>query len=288
MPTVTAGALGSWAAAGTDAYVAAYATMANPESLNELVRQLGPMTVVFVPGFLARSVQRWGVPFCCVGPDRYFSRQRRWLSDEGVANSYLDLDSEATIEVNARGVADAIAAAGSQVVLVTHSKGGLDSLAALVDRADLRPRIAAWVALQAPFHGAGLADLAGKLRIDRLLRWFGWAGDAIGDMQTERRRAYHTDHAAEIRAVLGAVPTICYGSYMVGASCLWVLGRLSRAGVTGRNDGLVGPDSALLDGALGVLEADVDHLMPVLGTDRAKLDPVRCLAALLSVRLQAR
>ena len=276
------------AAAETDAYLAAYARMADPQSLSEVARQLKPMTVVFVPGFLARSVQRWGVPFCFIGPDRYFSLQRTWLSDQGVVNSYLALDSEATVEVNARGVADAIAAAGSKVVLVTHSKGSLDSLAALVDRADLRPRVAAWVALQAPFHGAGLADLAGKLRIDRLLSRFGWAGDAIGDMQTARRRAYHADHAAEIRAVLGAIPTICYGSYMSRASCLSVLNQLSKAGAAGRNDGLVGPDSARLDGALDVVEAGVDHLMPVLGTDRAKLDPVRCLAALLSVRLGTR
>jgi hypothetical protein len=43
-----------------------------------------------------------------------------------------------------------------------------------------------------------------------------------------------------------------------------------------------------VEGALSVVEADVDHGMPVLGSDMAALDPVRCLAALLSVRFAAR
>ena len=73
----------------------------------------------------------------------------------------------------------------------------------------------------------------------------------------------------------------CFSS---SQTCLSPLNQIGKLAGAPKNDGLVSPDSALLKGALRVVEADVDHGMPVLGTDNNALDPVHCLAALLSVR----
>ena len=153
-------------------------------------------------------------------------------------------------------------------------------------------KVAAWVAIQGPFHGAELADVLfatdpGLSRLGAYMPEFiSDLGGAIKDMQTGARERYHEAHAPEIAAVLSSIPTICYGSYMNGFNCLSLPGISSTTLGASKTDGLVSPISALLDGAMQVVEEDVDHLMPVFDKDTQRLDPVRCLAALLSVRLE--
>jgi hypothetical protein len=272
----------------TEAYKSAYAKMLDKKSLDKVARQLGAMEVVLVPGFLAQIIQEVGLPVCGVGPNQYFRRQSEWLGKQSIVNRYLDLEPDA-VQVNAIKVAGTIEDAKSKIVLVTHSKGCLDSLSALVDHAALRTKVAAWVAIQGPFRGAPMADVIAEPGIagvtaDAALELLGGSGAALEDMRSERRLAYHRDNATKVAAVLRKTPTICYGSYMVKQTCLSPLNQIGKLAGAPKNDGLVSPDSALLKGALRVVEADVDHGMPVLGTDNNALDPVRCLAALLSVR----
>ena len=149
----------------------------------------GAMEVILVPGFLAQSIQEVGVPVCGVGPNQYFRRQSEWLGKQNIVNRYLDLESEAAVEVNAIKVAGAIEAAKSKIVLVTHSKGCLDSLSALVDHAALRTNVAAWVAIQGPFRAAAMADVLAEPGIVGALELLGGSGAALEDMRSERRLA---------------------------------------------------------------------------------------------------
>ena len=47
--------------------------------------------------------------------------------------------------------------APKKVVLVAHSKGGLDVMRALADRPDLVSKVTAFVAIQTPFDGVAFA-----------------------------------------------------------------------------------------------------------------------------------
>ena len=96
-------------------------------------------------------------------------------------------------------MAGAIEAAKSKIVLVTHSKGCLDSLSALVDHAALRTKVAAWVAIQGPFRGAAMADVLAEPGIVGALELLGGSGAALEDMRSERRLAYHhRDNAKKV------------------------------------------------------------------------------------------
>ncbi len=108
----------------------------------------------------------------------------------------LDVDSEGSISTNAVEVARAIGAAPGPVTLVTHSKGSLDALAALVANPALAPtRVQAWVSLQGPFYGSPLADLNSGDPLVRALTGYllekGFGGSPDTLLEIAGQRAAH-------------------------------------------------------------------------------------------------
>jgi hypothetical protein len=87
----------------------------------------------------------------------YMGSQADWLRRIGVAVEVVALPTAAPIGINAGRIAAVITADPRPVVIVAHSKGGLEALAAL-----LQPGIAArcrgFIALQSPFRGSPVAD----------------------------------------------------------------------------------------------------------------------------------
>ncbi len=288
------------------AYARAYAvatgtrglTGALPARLPEgVAAQLREGRVLFVGGFLKQLAEAVvGLLERPVGLGGYFDAQREALQLQGIDAVELEVHSEGSIARNAPAVASAIAAAPSPVTLVTHSKGSLDTLQALLDHPDLASsaRIRAWISLQAPFLGSPLADLNTGNALARpvtsylIEHAFGGSPDVLSDLSVAARSTYQAEHASAIEAIVQAVPTICYASWITeGQPSLfrptWLICKLEGQP---RNDGLVGVASAHLPGAITVDEAGVDHAMSVMtmpGT--GPFDPVCCLTALLTLAL---
>jgi hypothetical protein len=299
--------LGEGAAVDTDAaYRRAYAEAAATRGVSgtlpprlpaPVAARLRGGRVIFIGGLLRRLADALarmvGQP---IGISGYFDAQRAALEAQGIATLELDIASEGPITANAAEIARAITTAPGPVTLVTHSKGSLDALAALIGDPALAapPRIAAWISLQAPFYGSPLADLNARDPLVRdltgyLLRYgFGGSPDTLLELRVSVRRLYQQAHAAAIRELVRTVPTVCYGSYLTDEMhtlfrITWLICKFEGEP---RNDGLVGVESAHLPDALQVTEAGVDHAMAVIevpGT--GAFDPATCLTALLTLAL---
>ena len=151
-----------------------------------------------------------------IRPGRFFTFFTQMEALEAAGASYRNVsrvspsfDTSNSVENNARAIREAIRAANKPVILVTHSKGGLDTLEALLAVPGFWGRkVVGWVALQAPFHGSPVADPAPSTVHDLLLRVVGGNGQALDDLKTSTRAAYMEENAERIAELTARVPVI--------------------------------------------------------------------------------
>jgi len=118
-------------------------------------------------------------------------------------------DTSESVEHNARAIREAIRAADRPVIVVSHSKGGLDTLEALLAVPGFwGQKVVGWVALHPPFHGSPLADPAPSAVHDLFSRVVGGNGQALDDLKTTTRAVYMDANAERIAELTAAIPVI--------------------------------------------------------------------------------
>ncbi len=227
----------------------------------------------------------------------YLTHQVRQLRDEGFEADIADIDTGAPVEQNGKRLAAILADRHRPTWLVTHSKGGLDTLHALIAHPEVVRFVDGWIAFQAPFMGSPIADIAsggGRARkvSGAALRLLGADLEAIGDLRTDRRAYYMVEHATRIAQLTHDVPIMCVGT-VTGSSLLkpqlapdWPTGRwMDQHGL--KNDGLVPVNSAILPGTRHVLleglahgEVATRHIL-----SRRRFEHIDLLKALFAVTL---
>ncbi|WP_439596884.1 hypothetical protein [Falsiroseomonas sp.] len=189
----------------------------------------------------------------------YMGAQLAWLRGLGLAVEVIKLPTAAPVGVNAGRIAAALLADPRPAILIGHSKGGLEALDALL-RPGLAARCRGFVALQAPFFGSPIADLILARRpvlmavhhLARLSRL--GTGRGLRDLTTTTREAWMRRHAAQIAALLAALPVATLASDIDQAGdwrelAYRPLARRMRDQGAGPSDGLVPVAAALLPGA---------------------------------------
>jgi len=254
-------------------------------------------TVLLVRGFLSDAIVQVGAAVHTMlgGPQggngigEYFDAQMRWLESIHARFERVEIESEAPVHDNAVRIRRRLEAL-PRVVIVSHSKGCLDVLGALLDAPNLWERVTGWVALQGPFAGTPVADVvtshpALRTVAATVLAAANGSIASIEDMRTATRRASLDHHAAQISDLLATVPTLCFASCMAPPNqCATflapTLALVQAKPGGGPNDGLVPQASATLPGARVVFSDAVDHAMPVMDSIMP-LDRVAFTQALL-------
>jgi hypothetical protein len=217
----------------------------------------------------------------------YYRDQLRWLASIGVERETVAVTPGRSAAINAAIVAAAIRAAAKPVILITHSKGSVDTLEALRAEPGLRKKIAGWVSLQGVFLGTPVADmLLDGTMLDPIVAtvvigFLGGSKDAADGLTTFASGAYYRDHAGAISRLIGEVPVIAFASAVDSRTpTLLQIPRelMARKGI--RSDGLVPLDAAVLPGMDFVKVNGVDHIAPVMPALHA-FDRVRMTKALL-------
>ena len=219
--------------------------------------------VLFVPGYLNNLAPT------------YFADQLRWLGSIGVEREKVAVTSGRSVAINAPIVATAIRNSVKPVILITHSKGSVDALHALVAEPSLRAKVKGWVSLQGAFFGTPVADMLldrsprDPIVANLILELFGGTKESVQGLTTRASLAYYRDHAAAIDTVLRNVPAIAFASMVDGTpdahakTVLKIpLELMWRERI--RSDGLVPMDSAVLPGMDFVNVLGVDHIAPVM------------------------
>ncbi|SFI84776.1 esterase/lipase family protein [Thermoflavimicrobium dichotomicum] len=153
---------------------------------------------------------------------------------------------------------------GQKVNIVAHSKGGIDTQAALVHYGAY-PYVSKVFTLASPHHGSHLADLA--------YSWYaGWLADLLG-RQDEGTESLQTGNMAQFREQTDSHANVSKNIYYTSAgtswgptfSALWFGG--SYLSQYGDNDGLVNVWSTQLPYATHRFTANLDHDQMRKGSD---------------------
>ena len=191
------------------------------------------------------------------------------LKSQGLDARQVPVDSDASVTRNAETIRKAIEEAtrdGSQVVLIGHSKGGVDSAAALAMHPELKDKVRAMVAIQSPFGGSPIAqDIQDSPLIRRLVN--GVVGDVFrGDPQSVKDLTYDSREKFLAQYPLPTdVPSVCVAtSRLSPASILASSEGYMKARYGFPSDGLVNPADAVIPGSHVVRLNDMDHAEPTL------------------------
>jgi hypothetical protein len=209
--------------------------------------------LLFVPGFLA----------ACFAGIHSFEDAAVAARDAGFAADILVVGARDGIAVNARRIAaqiDALPQDGRRLVLLGHSKGAVDVLEMLVQRPDLRPRVAAVIGIAGAFRGSPLAT---SFALPYHALYGVWPpagcatseGEPLRDLTRERRAEWWQAHAQDIGVPVYGIVAVPEPDRL---SAMLLLPRALLARTSPWNDGMMlAADQMPPGGALlGVVNAD--------------------------------
>lgn len=264
-----------------------------PEAALALLRR---HTIILVPGFMSRLYTE---PVRLMGVElrlgNYFDEQMHWMAGLGISHARLKLTPGGFFEKNAERLAEMMRDAEYPVIVIAHSRGGLDTLEALRKMPLLTEKVAGVITIQTPFYGTPVADYVHERDIIKtisrpLLDQAGETATSIYWLTTEFRRGYHERNRALIEDIIKKVPFLCAGSHCTEAelrddSGLQLSAAVFRALGIHEHDGLVHLASTRLSGAPFVKLENANHRMPVTNTGDV-FDRIRFTRALLLLLLK--
>ena len=160
--------------------------------------------IAFVPGFFSECFDRYARPF---------ADAQRALESEGFEVDYVRVPGRGTSAVNAKRLADQIAALDGdlrQIILFAHSKGLPDTLEMLIAHPRAAARIAAVVSFAGAANGSPLADdLLGAYR--QLAATFplpgcdAGTGEEMHDLRRDVRLEWWREHRRELAVPMFAL-----------------------------------------------------------------------------------
>ena len=230
--------------------------------------------VIFVPGFLSDAWSDTGL---------YFYPQLKLLNQAGVESSVLKFRSGASSKKAGQALAQAVLQSDKPVVLITHSKGGLDALIGLVDYPQLLDHVKGWIQLQGPIHGTKLVPLL-LAHYPESASYIGMGLEMAGadlnvalDFDPRIRELYLKKNATAIAAITTAIPTLSVGTYLLPApnglpNTAFYIPKILMDQTGGLSDGLVSPSDSKLPGSNHLIIPRLDHNGLILPMQNAGAD----------------
>ena len=237
--------------------------------------ELRKYKVLLVAGFLSNNAT---APASFLGLEirkaTYFQTQIKILKALGVDYALTPIESEQTPEYNAGIVGHEIAISEKPVIIFCHSKGGLDTLAALIEYRGLRSKVRGVVTIQTPYFGSPVADyVLGHRALTQISSLVLEANSgtiaALRSLETGVRQKYYDSNKAAIEEIESEIPMLSFASWeetpRYPAAAEPFREAISKALGGFKNDGYVPLASAVLPGTDYILAKELGHLETVIG-----------------------
>lgn len=250
---------------------------------------------LFVPGYL----WKWFLS------SQYFAESVTTFNDHGLDAFFADqINSTGTVAANADLLVTIIkkmhAARGKQIVLIGHSKGALDCLAAVAKyRTELAPLVRGIVCLQAPIAGSPIAsDLVyGTSIMAQIIhiayRILGWDIESLKDLTHANRKQFFTEWGQHWP--VRSVPVLCFSSAFQEGSSRCTVSQLLKApemymmmlyGAV--SDGVVTAEDSELPGTMVVrARGGLSHVSTILDTPKGGINMNGASAAVWQINTAA-
>jgi hypothetical protein len=221
------------------------------------LRHVAPGTrVVMVPGLFAE---------CVADLSKVFADATANLEAQGYATGYIQTRGRQGSDANADIIRDAVMAlpAGETLILVTHSKGTVDTLEALAKYPALADRIAAVVSVSGAVYGSPLADSMPSAlvylghQMPLLTCPPGENMEAVESLRRSVRLAWFASHRLPARVRFYALAAYAEAQ---DVSALLFPFWSSLAKTDRANDGLVIAKDAIVPGSTLLGYPNADHL----------------------------
>jgi hypothetical protein len=232
------------------------------------------LVYLIVPGALGNQVPR------------YMAQTQRHLEGLGLEVHRSRISTTAGVAANAATLRDEVlelSRGKRSVVLITHSKGGVDALAADAIYREIRPHLRARVLMQPPWSGTPLADMFDSAVSRSALRLVGGSPDLLGDLKGTTRAGFSAAHHFSL-----AVPTVTLATSHGGWSPLTPMAAVLRWRGAGDSDGVVPSRSQEVPGSHVVRLEQLDHWSAVLDIPGAHYKPGPLAEALVALALSIR
>lgn len=238
------------------------------------IKNLSNLTVVFLPGILSQSAIEGSGQIVNLSyfTGDYFRDYMDLLKDHNVKFERIIVESEDSVSKNSKYIKSKLDKIKGPLLVISHSKGGLEFLDVLINNPKIAERLVGWVSMQSPYHGSVLADYFIQSTIKRTV--MGWlffmlGGDVSGmeSVGTKVRSDYMQVNAAKIEAALENINLLQFITFINEQEGRETSLEISRDFIykrVGRNDGMVDLKSSLLKPYRHVVINDVDHLTTVL------------------------
>lgn len=271
---------------------------AGPGLRSRELEELRGLRVLFVSGFMTERLLPAGAGAAekdLPKAPKYFEEHLALLRSLGVDCDVAPINTEASVRENAGRIAGLVGASSKPVLIITHSKGGIDALEALLAYPAARAKSRAVISLMSPFYGAPITDkvLASpslSYPSARLLRLMGGSRETLTDLSAAERARYQAANSGAIAALIREVPFLCVAARKGEDS--WDLDTLLEPfrdymlALGFPNDGLVPTASAILPGTPYVVLDGLDHLATVIKVQRPSYDRARFLETVLTLALR--
>lgn len=246
------------------------------------IAELSTCHIIFIPSIFSKFIHLF------VG--KYFKPQTRFLKKHNLKNYSVLWSTELSCESMGKKI-KSIADKHEKIMVITHSKGGIDFLTFMVDHPQYSHKLKGWLCLQAPIWGSKFADLLYSFLPMRYVFYFfvllyGGEKKSVIQLTTKYRTDFIAKNKFEIEKILKRKDIIFIASSNKNKNSAYgiplLLGNIYYHTNNTPADGLV----ALEDAAIGQVHielSDVDHASTVLPSKQKNFSNLKASSAFFRI-----